>query len=104
MAKSKTPAKRTRRAEAARLRNKAQKSRLSTALKKFEVSLQGTDIDQANQDYIQLTSLIDKGVSKGILHKNTAARKKSAIAKRYNTAKAQMSSSSDSIGTSVSEQ
>lgn len=90
MAKSKTPAKRARRAEANRLRNKSQKSRLNTAYKKFEVSLQGTDIDQANEHFIELTSLIDKGVTKGILHKNTAARKKSAIAKRFNVVKAQM--------------
>ena len=89
MAKSKTPAKRARRAEAARMRNKSQKSRLNTAYKKFEVSLQGTDIEQANQNFIDLTSLIDKSVSKGILHKNTAARKKSAVAKHFNAVKAQ---------------
>ena len=82
MAKSKTPAKRIRQAEAARIRNKSQKSRLNTAYKKFEVSLQGTDIDAANQHFLQLTSLIDKGVSKGILHRNTAARKKSKIMKK----------------------
>lgn len=84
MAKSKTPAKRARRAEENRVRNKAYKSRLKTAVKKYEESLQGGDVPTAQQSLIAATSLIDKNVSKGILHKNTAARRKSALAKRFN--------------------
>ncbi|MDR1615516.1 MAG: 30S ribosomal protein S20 [Syntrophomonadaceae bacterium] len=95
MAKSKTPAKRARRAEANRLRNKARKSRLNTAYKKFEVSMQGTDIEQTQDNFIKLISLIDKGVSKGILHKNTAARKKSALAKRFNAEKANLTQTAE---------
>jgi small subunit ribosomal protein S20 len=34
---------------------------------------------------IKVTSLIDKSVTKGVLHKNTAARKKSALAKKFNS-------------------
>ena len=95
MAKSKTPAKRVKQAEARQLRNKSQKSRLNTAYKKFESSIQGTDVEELNQHFIKLTSLIDKGVSKGILHKNTAARKKSSVAKRFNAVKTQITSSAD---------
>lgn len=84
MAKSKTPAKRARRAEANRLRNKSYKSRLKTAVKKYEESLQGGDLQEAQTNLGMATSLIDKNVSKGILHKNTAARRKSALTKRFN--------------------
>jgi small subunit ribosomal protein S20 len=85
VAKSKTPAKRARRAEENRVRNKAYKSRLKTAVKKYENSLQGGDVETAQKSLIAATSLIDKSVTKGILHKNTAARRKSALAKRLNT-------------------
>ena len=66
MAQSKTPAKRARRAEANRLRNKANKSRLKTAIKKYEQALQDGDVETARQRLIAATSLIDKNVSKGI--------------------------------------
>ena len=92
MAKSKTPAKRVRQAEQKRLRNKSQKSRLNTAYKKFELSIQSNDAELLNQHFVELTSLIDKGVTKGILHRNTAARKKSAAAKRFNTVMAPVNS------------
>lgn len=84
MAKSKTPAKRARIAEANRLRNKAQKSRLRTAIKSYEASLTSNDIESARARLLEATSIIDKSVSKGILHKNTAARKKSALASKFN--------------------
>ena len=84
MAKSKTPAKRARRAEANRLRNKAYKTRLKTAINKYEASLATADTEAAQGSLLQVTSLIDKSVSKGILHKNTAARKKSALARKFN--------------------
>lgn len=84
MAKSKTPAKRARIAEANRLRNKAQKSRLKTAIKNYEASLASNDVESARVRLLEATSLIDKSVSKGILHKNNAARKKSALAVKFN--------------------
>lgn len=85
MAKSKTPAKRARRAEANRLNNKAYKSRLKTAIKKYESALKEDSQDAAKDNLLQVTSLIDKSVNKGILHKNTAARRKSALAKKFNS-------------------
>lgn len=84
MAKSKTPAKRARHAEENRLRNKAYKSRLKTAVKSFEASLKEENVEKAGQNLLQVTSLIDKSINKGILHKNNAARKKSALAKKFN--------------------
>lgn len=85
MAKSKTPAKRARRAEANRLNNKAYKSRLKTAIKKYESALKEDSQEAAKDNLLQVTSLIDKSVNKGILHKNTAARRKSALAKKFNS-------------------
>jgi small subunit ribosomal protein S20 len=85
VAKSKTPAKRARIAEDNRLRNKAQKSKLKTSIKNYEASLSGDNVDAARENLIQVTSLIDKSVTKGVLHKNTAARKKSALAKKFNS-------------------
>jgi small subunit ribosomal protein S20 len=85
VAKSKTPAKRARIAEDNRLRNKAQKSKLKTNIKNYEASLSGDNVDAARENLIKVTSLIDKSVTKGVLHKNTAARKKSALAKKFNS-------------------
>ena len=85
MAKSKTPAKRARNAEKSRIRNKAYKSTLKTSIKNFEVSLTQDNTDAAREKLLQVTSLIDKSVSKGILHKNNAAHKKSRLSKNFNT-------------------
>jgi small subunit ribosomal protein S20 len=84
VAKSKTPAKRARRAEVNRLKNKAYKSQIKTAIKKYESDLIEGNVESAKSKLLQVTSIIDKSVSKGILHKNTAARKKSALAKKFN--------------------
>ena len=85
MAKSKTPATRARKAEENRLRNKAFKSRLKTAIKKYESALQEDNQEAARDNLLQVTSLIDKSVNKGVLHKNTAARRKSSLVKKFNS-------------------
>jgi small subunit ribosomal protein S20 len=85
VAKSKTPAKRARKAEENRLRNKAYKSRLKTAIKKYESALQEDNQEAARDNLLQVTSLIDKSVNKGVLHKNTAARRKSSLVKKFNS-------------------
>ncbi len=85
MAKSKTPAKRARNAEKSRVRNKAYKSSLKTSIKGYEASLTEDNLDTARERLIKVTALIDKSVSKGILHKNNAARKKSRLTKKLNS-------------------
>ncbi len=85
MAKSKTPAKRARRAEANRLRNKAYKSKLKTAIKQYENAVIAEDLDTASNKLLQVTSLLDRSITKGILHKNNVARKKSALSKKLNS-------------------
>ena len=65
-------------------RNRAAKTAKKTQLKKFDSAIQqGTGIQEA---YKATVVCLDKAVAKGILHKNTAARKKSALAKKVNAA------------------
>ena len=65
-------------------KNKAEKSALKTAVKKFEAALAEGDHAVAEVAYKQAVQKVDRAVSSGILHKNTAARKKSALAKKAN--------------------
>lgn len=67
-------------------RNVAFKSSVKTAVKKALVLAQAKEKDQAaiNASLSEVYKLCDKGVSKGILHKNTAARKKSRLTKAVN--------------------
>ena len=64
--------------------NKAAKSALKTVIKKFEASLEGGNRAAAEAAYKTAVTAVDKAVGKGLLHKNTAARKKSSIALRLN--------------------
>ena len=86
MAQSNIAANRAITAEANRLRNKSFKSKLKTSIKKFEETIDQTEVDveTARENLLQATSLLDKSINKGILHKNTAARKKSALNKQFN--------------------
>ena len=67
--------------EKARLRNKAVKSSLKTAVRKFNSAAAG-DADQATTLAREAARRLDKAASKGVIHKNQAANRKSAIAKR----------------------
>ena len=63
-------------------RNSAYKSRVKTFIKKFENALNTEDKDVVEQHYRQCVSALDKAAQKGILAKNTVARKKSLLAKK----------------------
>ena len=65
-------------------KNKADKSALKTAVKKFEASLAEGDRAVAEAAYKQAVQKVDRAVSSGILHKNTAARKKSSMTLQLN--------------------
>ena len=65
-------------------KNKQAKSVLKTALKKFDAAVAEGNREQADSAYQLAVKTIDKSVAKGILHKNTAARKKSSIARKLN--------------------
>lgn len=66
------------------LQNQMVKSALKTAIKKFEVAVEGGDKTTAAAELSFVTKKIDQAVAKGILHKNTAARKKSQLAHKLN--------------------
>ena len=79
MANIKSSKKRVLIAERNRLRNVAVKSSIKTAVKKVLELSTADDKDALNAALSKVYQLCDKAVSKGILHKNTAARKKSRL-------------------------
>ena len=79
MANIKSAKKRVLIAEANRQRNVAFKSSIKTAIKKALLLAEGNNKDELNASVSKVYQLCDKAVSKGILHKNTAARKKSRL-------------------------
>lgn len=60
-------------------RNKAAKSKVKTLVKKVEAAAKAGNKEEAAKALIVATSAIDKAASKGIYHKNTAARKVSRL-------------------------
>ena len=65
-------------------KNKADKSALKTAVKKFDAPLVAGDKAAAETAHKNAVQAVDKAVTKGILHKNTAARKKSSMTLQLN--------------------
>lgn len=59
--------------------NQAHKTALKTAVKKFEAAAANGNADEAKVLYNDAVKKLDQGVNQGILHKNTAARKKSQL-------------------------
>ncbi len=68
------------------LRNNMIKSAYKTAIKKFEEALAAGNIEEAKGFFVEATKKIDQACSKGVIVKNTAARKKSNLAKKLNAA------------------
>jgi small subunit ribosomal protein S20 len=85
VANIKSQIKRNRQNEKRRLRNKSVKSSLKTAVRKFNEATEAGDVDTATTLLRDAARKLDKAVSKGVIHKNQAANRKSAIAKRLNT-------------------
>ena len=70
--------------EARNARNKAERSALKTALKKFDAAAAEGNRTEAEGAYKVAVKTVDKAVAKGILHKNNAAHKKSALTLKLN--------------------
>jgi small subunit ribosomal protein S20 len=83
VANIKSQIKRIRTNEAARLRNKAVKSELKTLVRKFREAADAGDAETAAASLQAASRKLDKAVSKGVIHANQAANKKSAMAKRH---------------------
>ena len=84
MANIKSQRKRNRQNEKARMRNKAVRSEMKTRVKQTLDAIEDPSAD-AEEAYLLAQKRIDEAVSKGVLHKNTAARKKARLAKRVNS-------------------
>jgi small subunit ribosomal protein S20 len=78
VANTKSAIKRMRQSERRRVRNRAVRSKVRTALKVAR-TVQGPEQATTVAEAIRI---LDKAVSKGVIHRNTAARKKSALARR----------------------
>ena len=65
-------------------RNKAAKSELKTAIKKFEAAAAEGNRTEADGAYKVAVKKVDQAVAKGVLHKNTAAHRKSAMTLKLN--------------------
>lgn len=66
--------------------NASHKSALRTAVKAVESAVANNEVDNAKQALVTASKKLDKAVTKGLIHKNAAARKKSRLAKRLNAA------------------
>ncbi|MDM7853791.1 30S ribosomal protein S20 [Cellulomonas alba] len=81
MANIKSQIKRIKTNEKARLRNKAVKSEIKTYVRRVREAVAGGDKDAAQTALVAASRKLDKAVSKGVIHANQAANKKSALAK-----------------------
>jgi small subunit ribosomal protein S20 len=82
VANIKSQIKRNRQNDVARERNKAVKTGLKTAIRRFREAADAADKDKAHEAAQAASRKLDKAASSGVIHKNQAANRKSAIAKR----------------------
>ncbi len=81
MANIKSQIKRNRQNDAAHERNKAVKSALKTSVRKFREAAEAGNADEAKAAAHDAGKQLDKAASKGVIHKNQAANRKSAMQK-----------------------
>jgi len=85
----KSAIKRVKTNEKRRALNASQKSALRSAVKSADQAIASTDVEAAKAALIAATKKLDKAVTKGLIHKNAASRKKSRLAKKLNALSAQ---------------
>jgi small subunit ribosomal protein S20 len=83
VANIKSQIKRNKQNEKAHQRNRAVKSELRTHVRKFREAVESGDVAAATSALQVASRKLDKAVSKGVIHKNQAANRKSAIAKKF---------------------
>ena len=84
MANIKSQIKRVKTNEKRRQRNKSVRSSVRTAVRKFREAMDAGDLDKATELQRAAARALDKAATKGVIHKNQAANRKSAMAKRAN--------------------
>lgn len=76
--------KRDRQSKEARMRNRQTKSTFRTAIKKFDAACAAKDKEAAEEAMKYSAKLLDTAAGKGVIHRNTAARKKSRMNLKFN--------------------
>ena len=84
MANHKSAMKRARQNEVRRLRNKNYRTRSKNMIKEVRAAIAENSADQARENLKNSVSVIQKSASKGVIHKNTAARKISRLSRQIN--------------------
>ncbi|MCR4418558.1 MAG: 30S ribosomal protein S20 [Clostridia bacterium] len=87
--KNKSALKRAAQAERRALRNRAVKSRTRTAIRRFREAMEQNDRQLLSERLREAVRVIDRAVTRGVLHKNTAARRKSLLYRLFNKKTAQ---------------
>ncbi len=85
MAQSLSAKKRVKQNARRRAINRARKSQVKTQIKHFEAALSSGDVEAANEQYRLIVKKLDKSAATSTMHKRTAARKKSRLAKQLNS-------------------
>lgn len=80
----KSAIKRVKTSEESKAHNATVKSSMRTSVKKVEAAIVNNDAAAAKESYTEAMKKLDKAASKGLIHKNAAARKKSRLAKKVN--------------------
>lgn len=84
MANTRSAEKRLRQTRVRTLRNRIYKSRVKTAIRRFEEALAEGDRERAAELLRKASAVIDKAAKKGVLHANAAARRKSRLYRLFN--------------------
>ena len=79
--------KRNKQNQAARLRNRVYRGSARTYIRKAQAAIRAEDSELAETEVLKAIRALDKAVSKGVIHKNNAARRKSRLMARYNAIK-----------------
>jgi small subunit ribosomal protein S20 len=82
--------KRVRQNAKGRVINRSRKSQIKTQIKHFETALSSGDVKAASEQYRLIVKKLDKTAATSTMHKKTAARKKSRLARRLNNLKAKV--------------
>ena len=85
MANIKSSAKRVLLIQKATAKNKSARSLIKTNIKKFDSAASGGDRDAAERAYKTAIKTVDRAATRGLIHKNKAARKKSALTLKLNS-------------------
>ncbi len=84
MANIKSQIKRNKQNQARRVRNRVYRGSARTYMRKAETAIKTGDSQASQAEVLQAIKVLDKAVTKGVIHKNNAARRKSRLVKKLN--------------------